>query len=222
MTDYTIGDLHGRAPALRECLQKCSYDNDNDKLIVLGDICDGYPWTNECFDILEGIKNNVIVRGNHDEWTLRWMTDGAELPAWIHQGGYNTMLSYDFNFERVPKTHVDMIKNAPVYYIDSKNNIYCHGGFIPSQPIEKQSADFILWDRTLCKHAYDMSIKGKEVHIKPYKHVFLGHTSTGFFTREYQPLILGNVVMMDTGGGDVGVVTIMNVDTLKYWQSKAK
>jgi hypothetical protein len=30
------------------------------------------------------------------------------------------------------------------------------------------------------------------------------------------------VVMMDTGGGDVGVVTIMNVDTLKYWQSKAK
>jgi len=28
--------------------------------------------------------------------------------------------------------------------------------------------------------------------------------------------------MLDTGGGDIGKLTIMNVDTLEWWQSNKK
>jgi hypothetical protein len=42
------------------------------------------------------------------------------------------------------------------------------------------------------------------------------------FFHSTRPLIMGNVVMMDTGGGDIGKLTIMNTETLEWWQSEKK
>ena len=221
MTSYAIGDIHGRAPALIEVLDKCDFNNSTDSLIVLGDIVDGYPWVRECFDILDTIKNKTICFANHDRWFLDWCKTGQELPVWVHQGGYNTLRSYDFDNKNVPESHIKMIETSKTYHIDSHNNFYCHGGFNPKVPIENQEDDFILWDRTLCKYAHDRWIQKNPVKIEPYNRVFLGHTSTMFF-HSTRPLIMGNVVMLDTGGGDVGKLTIMNTETLEYWQSEKK
>ena len=221
MTCYTIGDIHGRAPALIEVLDKCNFDNDHDTLISLGDIVDGYPWTRECFDILDGIKNKVICNGNHDRWWLNWCKTGQELPVWVHQGGYATLRSYDFDNRNVPESHVKMIETSKIYHIDDNKNLYCHGGFNARVPIENQEDEFILWDRTLCKYAYNRWIQKNPVFIEPYKKIFVGHTSTMFF-HSTRPLIMGNVVMLDTGGGDIGKLTIMNTETLDYWQSEKK
>jgi serine/threonine protein phosphatase 1 len=219
---FALGDPHGRAPALIDVLEKSNFNKDKDTLIVLGDIVDGYPWTRECFDILLTIKNKIIVAGNHDTpWALNWFINGIELPVWVHQGGYATMRSYDFNYHNVPQEHIDLIKNAHPYYIDTQNNIYVHGGFNPKIPITNQTQEFITWDRTLCKYAHDRWIQKNPVTITPYNHVFLGHTSTMFF-HSTRPLIMGNVIMLDTGGGDIGKLTIMNVETLEYWQSDRK
>jgi serine/threonine protein phosphatase 1 len=221
MTTYALGDVHGRAPALIEVLDKSNFNDATDTLIVLGDIVDGYPWIRECFDILDGIKNKVICSGNHDLWWLNWCNTSKELPVWVHQGGYATLRSYDFDNKNVPESHVKMIENAKIYHVDSQHNLYCHGGFNARAPIENQDDEFIMWDRTLCKYAHDRWIQKNPVDIKPYKKIFIGHTSTMFF-HSTRPLIMGNVVMLDTGGGDVGKLTIMNVDTLEYWQSEKK
>jgi len=219
--NFVIGDLHGRAPALIEVLDKCNFNNDHDTLIVLGDIVDGYPWVKECFDILDGIKNKVICTGNHDQWALNWCKTGQELPVWVHQGGYATLRSYDFDNRNVPESHVKMIETSKIYHVDDKKNLYCHGGFNARVPIENQEDEFILWDRTLCKYAYNRWIQKNPVNIEPYKKIFVGHTSTMLF-HSSRPLIMGNVVMLDTGGGDIGKLTIMNVDTLEWWQSNKK
>ncbi len=221
MTYYTLGDIHGRAPALIDVLDKSNFNKDKDTLIVLGDIVDGYLWTRKCFDILLTIKNKIIVAGNHDLWALNWFQTGQELPVWVHQGGYATMRSYDFNHHNVPQEHIDLIKNAHTYYIDPRNNIYCHGGFNPKVDISNQTQEFITWDRTLCKYAHDRWIQKNPVFVQPYNHVFLGHTTTMFF-HSTRPLIMGNVIMMDTGGGDVGKLSMMNVETLEWWQSDKK
>jgi serine/threonine protein phosphatase 1 len=202
-------------------LDKCNFDNDHDTLISLGDIVDGYPWTRECFDILDGIKNKVICNGNHDRWWLNWCKTGQELPVWVHQGGYATLRSYDFDNRNVPESHVKMIETSKIYHIDDNKNLYCHGGFNARVPIENQEDEFILWDRTLCKYAYNRWIQKNPVDIEPYKKIFVGHTSTMFF-HSTRPLIMGNVVMMDTGGGDIGKLTIMNTETLEWWQSEKK
>ena len=218
---FVLGDIHGRAPALIEVLDKCDFDKDHDNLIVLGDIVDGYPWVKECFDILDTIKNKIICKANHDAWFHNWLKTGQELPVWVHQGGYATLRSYDFDNKNVPESHVKMIETSKIYHIDNHNNIYCHGGFNPKVPIENQDSEFILWDRTLCKYAHNRYIQKNPVFIEPYNHIFLGHTSTMLF-HSMRPLIMGNVVMLDTGGGDIGKLTIMNVDTLDYWQSGKK
>jgi len=219
--NFIIGDVHGRAPALIEVLDKCGFDKDHDTLIVLGDIVDGYPWVRECFEILDEIKNKIICRANHDTWFLNWLKTGKELPVWVHQGGYATLRSYDFDNRNVPESHVKMIETSKIYHIDPQHNLYCHGGFNARVPIENQSEETIMWDRTLCKYAHDRWIQKNPVNIEPYKKIFVGHTSTMLF-HSTRPLIMGNVVMMDTGGGDIGKLTIMNVDTLEWWQSEKK
>ena len=221
MSQYVLGDLHGRAPALIDILYKSNFDKNKDTLIVLGDIVDGYPWAHECFDILLTIKNKIICLGNHCSWFYNWTQTGQEPPVWVHQGGYATMRSYDFDYHNVPQSHINLIKNAHTYYIDSKNNIYCHGGFNPKFPITSQTREFITWDRTLCKYVHDRWIQKNPARIEPYNHVFLGHTSTMIF-HSTRPLIMGNVIMMDTGGGDIGKLSIMNTETLEWWQSDKK
>jgi predicted phosphodiesterase len=41
MRRFVIGDIHGRVQALKEVLEKCSFDKKKDRLIVLGDVVDG-------------------------------------------------------------------------------------------------------------------------------------------------------------------------------------
>lgn len=222
MRTLCLGDVHGRAPALEDILQKSVFDKIKDNLVVLGDIVDGYPWTRQCFEILNTINKKTVIFGNHDLWYMNWVETGKEPPIWINQGGTATLYSYGYDRKNVPKSHLKMIKSAPFYYIDKKNNLYCHGGFDPGIPIETQPKDAIMWDRSLFQLACERYKENNPLILNDYKRVFIGHTSTGFYNREFKPLIFGNIVMLDTGGGDIGKLTIMDVDTLEYWQSDKK
>ena len=217
MTVYAIGDIHGRASAFEEVLEKCNFNREKDTLISLGDICDGGRETKQCFEILETIPNKIITKSNHDIWAMDWMTTGKEFPGWVHQGGYATMESYGFDRDNVPHTHIEMLLTARPYYIDSLNNLYVHGGIDRDLPIEKQTVDFITWDRDLVKYAFKHSQR-QNFRVKPYNHIFVGHTTTQFFKSE-SPRILGNVIMLDTGAGHLGKLSIMDIETLDYWQS---
>ena len=56
MTKFVIGDIHGNFKALKEVLTLSGLDYDKDKLIILGDVCDGHNQTKECVDELLKIK----------------------------------------------------------------------------------------------------------------------------------------------------------------------
>ena len=43
MKTYAIGDIHGAYKALIQCFERSKFDYKNDRLIVMGDVCDGYP-----------------------------------------------------------------------------------------------------------------------------------------------------------------------------------
>jgi len=63
---YCIGDIHGRYSALRQLLTETPFNIDKDRLITLGDICDGGRKTRQCYDLLLTVPNRVDVVGNHD------------------------------------------------------------------------------------------------------------------------------------------------------------
>ena len=50
MKTYAIGDIHGAYKALIQCFKRSKFDYKQDRLIVMGDVCDGYPYVRQCID----------------------------------------------------------------------------------------------------------------------------------------------------------------------------
>lgn len=66
--NFVVGDIHGAFKALMQCLERCTFDYENDRLIQPDDIVDGHHQSFECVEELLKIKNLVAIRGNHDQW----------------------------------------------------------------------------------------------------------------------------------------------------------
>jgi len=203
MKTYVCGDIHGQAEAFAQVLVQSGFDLVNDQLIVLGDIVDGGANTFEVLELLLTIENLILIKGNHDNWAIRHIRGGiqydpdsySEFQTWYQQGGKATIDSYKkhgFDMASIPITHQTIFNRMVPYYIDDKNRLFVHGGFDPRVPIENQLPNFLMCDR-------DLITLSKLNTPTPYKNVFIGHTSTG-------------------AGWD-GKLTLMEVDTLKYWQS---
>ena len=43
MKTFAIGDIHGAYKAMMQCFERSKFDYKKDRLIVMGDVCDGYP-----------------------------------------------------------------------------------------------------------------------------------------------------------------------------------
>ena len=102
MKKFVIGDIHGGYKALMQCLERAKFDYENDQLISLGDVADGWTDVVECFEEFFKMKNFIMVRGNHDQWLKNWLQKGEKPDIWTKQGGQNTLASFE-NMERQQK-----------------------------------------------------------------------------------------------------------------------
>ncbi len=225
---FVLGDVHGRANALHEVLALANFRDKTDRLITLGDLVDGGEDTRGVFDRLVKIKHRIDIAGNHDLWALPWFEFAEnpdnvgkrppEPPLWFNQGGFWTAKSYNFDPWNVPESHKNLLRGQVPYYIDNKNRLFVHGGFNPKVPIENQSVEMLIWDRTLIKYARNHTING-------YNHVFVGHTSTQLFLdkllgRGAEPITYHNLTLLDCGAGWNGNLCVMNVDDIdEYYLS---
>lgn len=246
MRILTVGDIHNALKALKEVLAKCEYNNEKDQLIFLGDYVDGWPEASELIQYLIELRDNskispIFLRGNHDVWCGKWLDTGAAHMIWLQQGGQATMDSYVKTGLLIEDSHRQFFANLLDYYVDDKNRGFVHGGFNSRLGLghEHYASDY-HWDRDLWNlallsdgqfHDGDLeSIRRFEKH----KEIFLGHTSTINWRckRHYPeaktikvgvpidiPMHRCNVWNIDTGCGYNGRLTIMDVNTKKYWQS---
>ncbi len=215
MKTFVIGDIHGAYKLLMQCFERSGFDYGKDRLIVLGDVCDGYPEVKQCIDELLKINKCEYIIGNHDLWVLDWALTGKEERIWLTQGGYSTIKSYAG--KKMPQSHVDLFKNAHPW-LKLQQKLFVHGGFNPFEPIEKQAVEFLVWDRELFYDAREKSVMNPDFRYEGYDEIFIGHTTTQIFGAT-EPLKMGNVWALDTGAGWFGKLTIMDVDTKEYWQS---
>lgn len=218
MRTLVLGDIHGAAKALDQVLERSKFDPTNgDRIIFLGDICDGWSETVRAMDILMAIpKDNLIwLKGNHDEWTLTWLKSDWAQHMWVSQGGRATMDSFreaELDTVEQRKPYAEALWDALWYHIED-NKCFVHGGLGWSgfHPM-KLSEEALIWDREMLQCAKD----GKAV--EGFDEVYVGHTSTTFFGTT-EPLNLMNVWDIDTGAGWSGKLTIMDIDTKEFWQS---
>ena len=62
-----LSDIHGNLPALRATIDDAGAI---DKYIILGDVVNYGPWSNECVMLLENLNNCIKLKGNHEEYFL--------------------------------------------------------------------------------------------------------------------------------------------------------
>lgn len=216
---FVVGDIHGACRALRQCLDRASFDIDKDHLISLGDVCDGWPETDKVFEALLEIRHLTLLLSNHDQWALRWMQTGWQGWEWVSQGGQATLDAYHGKAKNVPASHKKLLENAPLYYeLDEK--LFVHGGVDPDVEIEKQNPDLLLWDRLLFKTAVSHQDSGGRRMFGAWREIYIGHTPTQLYGSS-QPMHVCNVWALDTGCGWNGKLTMMDVESHEYVQSDA-
>jgi len=223
MKKYVVGDIHGCYKALVQCLERSKFDYATDKLICLGDVCDGFPFVKECFDELLKINNLVYILGNHDDWALEWYDrddihryeDEEPEPLWTQQGGQATIDSYEG--KNMPKKHLDILKKAKLYHIED-NKLFTHGGIKETESIEETDRNVFLWDRDMLRRVAMVHPVNPDFKIQKWDNIFIGHTTTQSYDTTL-PLRLCNVTNIDTGAGWSGKLTIMDIDSGEFWQS---
>lgn len=224
---FVLGDVHGAFLALQQVLERSGFNKSTDTLVCLGDVCDGWPFVDKCFDELITIKNLIYIMGNHDWWA--WKHFKNERPAisgeaiWTTQGGDATLQSYK---DGMPKAHLDILDNAHAAMhdtIDGKSTVFVHGGIWPDVPFEQQVLSHCIWDRDMLStarrlHIHNQKHNMKSIKIGGYDQIFVGHTTTQQFDT-FKPVNFCNVWDIDTGAGWDGVLTIMDVVKKEYLQS---
>lgn len=220
---YVIGDIHGAYKALIQCLERSPYNPEEDTLIQLGDVADGWSQTPEVVRFLIALGGSAIcIRGNHDQWTNEWFQTGVAQEMWVQQGGQatkdayeNKVGYYDFDVE----AHRKFFRNQVNYYIDEENRVFIHGGYMSEEGCGKDNHESVYyWNRKLWNTALSGSSTEMPRLLRPHKEIFIGHTSTVMWNTD-KPMNACNVWNLDTGGGWHGKVTIMDVDSKEYWQS---
>jgi len=132
MKTFVVGDIHGAYKALLQCFERSAFDYAKDRLIVLGDVCDGYPEVRHCIDELLKIKNCDLIIGNHDQWALDWALRGDKPKIWTSQGGIRTMESYGGGSAPLttsgpmPQAHIDFLKNG-MLWLELEDQLFVHG-----------------------------------------------------------------------------------------------
>lgn len=220
-----MGDPHGRYDAVEDVLEQVNFDDEKDKLTCLGDIVDGGPDSKKCIERFLKIQNFKTVKGNHDDWFLQWCLGKNPGNMWLEQGGRATLKSYGYTYwddpdkSKVPASHIDFLRDAPLW-LEDEYAICVHGGVRRNAPHITRPID-CLWDRDFIKTEY-LRFKFNQVPMYTGKLVIVGHSCTQLLSGKSKPIILDHVIDLDTGAGHGSKLTLMQLPSRQYWQSRIK
>ena len=224
-----MGDPHGALRAVRQVLERAAFDPAADRLIVLGDVCDGWPEVDRLLDVLLEVPRLILLSGNHDRWALPWMRDGVVDLAWIQQGGLATLDAYARRADRdppadwrearllartVPEAHWRLLDSAHPYWIEEDgrtSRLFVHAGWRPGVSRYEQDDHTLLWSRDL----FDRATTEEGPPLTAFDEVFIGHS----VTKWAEPRKCRGVWALDQGAGWDGRLTLFELGRDRWVQS---
>lgn len=222
-----VGDIHGAYKALVQVLERAAIIPD-DRFIFLGDYVDG--WSESAAVIQTLIELNkthscVFLRGNHESLVLDWMQQQHENQQWLSHGGLATIKSYETVSKSEKQEHQSFLEKLNYYHIDAKNRLFVHAGFTNPKGVTAEFyKEYLSWDRSLWEMVLclDPSITRENPfypkRLQHYNEIFIGHTPVTYCGGS-EPMNRATVWNLDTGAAFKGKVSLMDVDTKKFWQS---
>lgn len=213
---YAIGDVHGHADLLDAILAAIDADlveRPADGLAVtevfLGDYVDRGPASR---DVLQHLvtrpparRSRVCLRGNHEEFLLRFLDEPGVLFDWTHNGGVTTLASYGVHAspaalepQRIhqeflaafPDRHREFLAGLP-YTHRLGDILFVHAGIRPGVPLEAQDPhDLLTIRREFLDHRGPLPVR-----------VVHGHTPV------QAPVVTPYRIDVDTGAFASGTLT---------------
>lgn len=227
MRTLVIGDIHGGLRALHQIFERAQITT-KDRLIFLGDYVDGWSESPAVLDFLIQLQAThacIFIRGNHDALLCEWLQESKDNLMWYRHGGESTVNAYVHVAARTKQKHVAFLQSLENYYLDEQNRLFVHAGFTNMNGVAfEHFPKLFYWERTLWEMALaldknlnpDSALYPKR--LKLYKEIYIGHTPVTQIG-ENTPIQMASVWNVDTGAAFKGPLTVLDVDTKKYWQS---
>lgn len=168
---YAIGDIHGRADLLGRLLRRIEADcrerpAQRALTVFIGDYIDRGSHSRDVIDLLlRWRKDNdaIFLKGNHETFLPRFLSDSKTLQEWRKCGGLETLLSYGLQpsispdrdeqerlanqlANSLPKEHFDFLESLEPFYCCG-DFFFVHAGIRPGIPMDEQAEEDLLWIR---------------------------------------------------------------------------
>jgi serine/threonine protein phosphatase 1 len=223
---YVVGDIHGRADALKDVLARIDRDLAARRVtrtvqVFLGDYVDRGPASSEVLDRLieRGTNHEILLlKGNHEAFFLDFFDNPAMLGVWRQNGGLPTLTSYGLKptlnpspaeqqelakeFARVvPAAHRKLLAELPLSF-RCGDYFFVHAGVRPGVALKDQKEEDLLWIREeFLFHERDFE-----------KIIVHGHTPMP------EPEIRSNRINLDIGAYATGKLACMvaEADTIGF------
>ncbi len=214
---YAVGDIHGRADLLSELFERINHDLKSRPTmdavqVFLGDYIDRGPNSRQVIDLLIARQREntvVLLKGNHEDYAERFLSDPTVLSEWNNVGGLNTITSYGVSPTRrrdpqsqrkvatafgqsLPDNHRRFLRGL-AFSFTCGDFFFVHAGVRPGIPLQLQSQHDLLWIR-------DDFLLHEEDFGKVIVH---GHTPAR------QPDVRPNRINIDTGAYATGRLTCL-------------
>lgn len=120
-----IGDPHGCIDELKLLIEKCHYNKELDKVVIVGDLVNKGP---DSIGVVRYVQENnfISLKGNHDDFALSHLLNMSELPdlVWTSE---------------LTKEQQRYLEHLPITLsIPQFNTLVVHAGLVPGLPLDKQ------------------------------------------------------------------------------------
>tara|TARA_B100001996_G_scaffold131422_1_gene99922 strand:- start:114 stop:917 length:804 start_codon:yes stop_codon:yes gene_type:complete len=178
---WVIGDVHGHFKTFQVLVKKLEL-NENDVVVMLGDLIDRGPESAQIVHFVRTTRNFYSIRGNHEQMMIEGFDDALffkerneDSRIWYHNGGAYTEFSYlvqygnDTESCEQAKNDVEWMKSLPTEIVLDDWR-FVHAGYNPNHDVEGQDEVFHMYVRKI--------FYSSKFPIDPKRTILFGHTPT--------------------------------------------